>query len=299
MNNTQLDMVLSYLNEGAEIDNNEFLIESINDFYEQSIYESNQFVNLLEVNATFEKVKESVKKFINWIRSLITKLKLKIKQMSVNILSKVLDKNIAKQKEAAKDADLDAKITLAPMEYLMLFHGTEMITIDDDKLEELYMKTSKSNKELTETGDMDGMIYKTLKKFGKLPMPMLVLVTKLTDLATNAAIKSAGTEEKDKEERTITIQEYLDKLDDIKEAGENAKQVLEDALKSYDEMIQLANKFYNTNAQFGNKMLSTATGATRFIIDVSSGALKCITYATAVSAKHIKKSKKKTEEKSE
>ena len=146
MNDRQLDMVLGYLNEGTSIDNVDYMIESINEMVEQSIYESTMITSLLENEnnnnkdksdnkiSLGTKIKEAIKRFINWVKTLITKLRLKMNQIGVKVMGKTIKRDIEKQKEIAKNLDQNATFKINMMEYALLDTATEIIDIDAEDI---------------------------------------------------------------------------------------------------------------------------------------------------------------------
>ena len=79
MNNKQLDMVLGYLNEGAEIDELEWLYESIQEEINNILFEDFEIVNEESENTgLLSKLKESIKKVLekltNFVKNIVTKV---------------------------------------------------------------------------------------------------------------------------------------------------------------------------------------------------------------------------------
>lgn len=137
MNDRQLDMVLGYLNEGTQIDEIEWLMESINSLINES-YELNllfeadiiKFPTKNEQNDQNEeetaksnnnisvgtKIKEAIRRFINWIKKIIVNLKATIAKFAgkfnKNYFNKCIDSMI-NQAEQFNKADKEYKGVLA------------------------------------------------------------------------------------------------------------------------------------------------------------------------------------------
>jgi hypothetical protein len=104
MNNKQLDMVLGYLNEGTEIDQLSWLVESINE-------EINKFT---EINETYfvnesvgEKVKEILNKLWKFIKSLVNKALEFVKGIGTKLtgfIAKLKAKLSSKKKESTNES---------------------------------------------------------------------------------------------------------------------------------------------------------------------------------------------------
>ena len=205
MNDRQLDMVLGYLNEGTSIDNTDYMIESINEMVEQSIYESTMITSLLEDKSDNKislgtKIKEAIKRFINWVKTLITKLKMKMSQIGVKVMGKTIKKDIEKQKEIAKTLDKDAKVPFGKGEWLFLAYNE--LTVDIN-VEDVFGKDGKM---------LDNDDAKTLKDIffeTKYPTIALLLDAKLTSLITK---KFKPNEDKYYRD-TVSISEYIKILD--------------------------------------------------------------------------------------
>ena len=104
MNNKQLDMVLGYLNEGTEIDEIEWLMESINETINQFEF-VNEDVEILNEGKVADKIKSVLHKIAEFIKSAFNK----IKSLMDSLISKLMQyiqkaKNKLKEKKAMKEA---------------------------------------------------------------------------------------------------------------------------------------------------------------------------------------------------
>lgn len=302
MNDRQLDMVLGYLNEGAEIDEYDYMLESLNEMMEYSINESAMITSLLERDIedhlknmplkssnAFEKVQEIIKRFINWVKSLITKLKIKIRQLSVSIISKQIKKQIEKQKAIIKDMDPDTTITLGAAEFALLSSAAEVISLSEKEIQE---EICYSDNEFSSA--MNDVSFKNIKDrltligvnlFSKLPYPIFALNINLANKFSKDLKKIP------KEARSITVEEYVDLLNALPALCDNVSNVLEKCLKSYNELIKFANDSYKDADKATNEAMKFGTRLTNLTTALSTAALRVELVALKLCKKSLKNAK--------
>lgn len=310
MNNAQLDMVLDYLNEGRSIDSNEYMIESLNELYAISIQESEQFISLSEDaiaamkyknrldkveshdDGMLVKIREAFKRFINWVKSIVTRIKIKIKQLSVNMLSKILEANIKKQKEIIKDIDPDAQITIDAIEYNILINAAKHVTLDKEKLKKFMEIRLNFSKDIPEDEKIEREILKMITAFAMLPYPVMPFFIKATDFVSDMITKKHDLYEQDKAMRTLTVGTYETILDNYSVLGNAVKNILKITLAEYKEIIGFAEELYKKDPITGNYLLSSCTNLTRFTTALASSTLQCVAYCISSSKKDLKKLRK-------
>lgn len=280
MNSRQLDMLLGYLNEGTEIDETEFMMESLNEMVQNCIYESNMITSLLEEDNVEEKsekkeiglgtkIKEAIKKFINWVKSLITKLKIKIAQLNVKSLTKSLDKAITKQKEIAKNLDLNANVKLNPTESAIMFGFGQMLTLDVTKLSK-------------EIADNNYTINNSIKRFYKAPAPIVYMTSKLTNYFIVKAYPENSLGD------TVSLSEYLNILDELPPLAKNASKILDDNLKAYNDLLSIDKELYKEDPVEANKQIKIAIKVANIITLIATGSLKLLVAALKLAKKPLK-----------
>jgi len=169
MNNKQLDMVLGYLNEGTEIDEIEFMVESINEEIKRFDF-INEEVEILNEG----KVVEFVKKLIEGVKVLISKLKNflvtkfakfiklireKASKLQDKTLSQRFKQAVSKLKSSNESTVLEASIAdfenLMKEKYVIYF-------IDFNKFSELLEKIKKFTKDADHETLEDDYLSKTV-----------------------------------------------------------------------------------------------------------------------------------------
>ena len=314
MNDRQLDMVLGYLNEGTSIDNTDYMIESINEMVEQSIYESTMIASLLENEnnnnkdksdnkiSLGTKIKEAIKRFINWVKTLIAKLRLKMNQIGVKVMGKTIKRDIEKQKEIAKNLDQNATFKINMLEYELLDTGTEFIDIDVEditfmgNIDSVNVDSLSLNVDSAVEQASKNNIYKSFTTLMKFPTILLYISTPLANFISPNALKRKGISKEKLEaydkERTISVRDYINFLNDIPALVDNAAKILDLCQKSYNESINEANKLYKEDPEKANNELKICTKIANFVTTLAGASIKAIMIATKLTKKPLKKASK-------
>lgn len=268
MNNVQLDMVLGYLNEGTEIDKINFLVESLDEMVNEAFNESAMITSLLEadeevIDAEYReiedekkvglgtKIVEAIKRFINWVKSLLAKLKNQITKLAVKSLVPMIEKNIRSQVKLLENADPNAKIKLSKFESAVLYQND---LVDPDK---------------NLIADYNTSVYSEFHKlFAKTPKFIILMSPKLATIWNVSVTKGA----KD----TITVGKYIEKAKYLDEYAKSCWKNLEEAQAIYNKAIAEANKFYKEDPTEANKTISEATKIMNATTAIASGSIKSI-----------------------
>ena len=268
MNNVQLDMVLGYLNEGTEIDEINFLVESLDEMVNEAFNESTMITSLLEaedeiIDADYReiedekkvglgtKIVEAIKRFINWVKSLLAKLKNQITKLAVKSLIPKIEKNVNKQLEQLKDADTNTEIKLNKFESAVLYQND---LVDPDK--NLF-------------ADSNTSVYSEFHKlFAKTPKFIILMSPKLATIWNVSFTKGAKV--------TITIGKYIEKAKYLDEYAKLCWKNLDEAQTMYNKAITEANKFYKEDPTEANKTIKEATSIMNATTVIASGSIKSI-----------------------
>lgn len=278
MNNTQLDMVLEYLNEGTEIDSTQYMIESIDEMVENCFYESTMITSLLEADEEDSsekkeiglgtKIIEGIKRFINWVKSLIAKLKNQIAKLAVKSLVPKIKSNVDNQLKQLANVDNNTEIKLSKFESFVLY--------ENEIFHSMYIGNS--------------MVVKRFKEeFSKTPKFMILMVPRLASV-WNVRVIKAPTDK-------ITVGEYKNKAPQITNHASTCYSILESAMSIYNDAIKEANALYKDDPKEANNMLKEATKVMNDTTSISSGAIKAILTMYKLTSRKIGKLEKESNNK--
>lgn len=297
MNNTQLDMVLGYLNEGTEINQYDFMMESLNEMVEQSIYESAMIDSLLEAydndieDAEFrelnddntykdgnsskkkderyknkrniiDKIGDAIGRFITWVGELITKLKAQIAKLKIKVLVPFIKKAVEKQKAKLKNDDPGKIIELSDFETWILF--------EDELTTKQSMLDFRASFNKIESENIKELIAN---------VPIFII------LLSPALVKNYNTKVSTTHSKEITVGEYLQKIDKLADKAKKCVNIIDDVLKDYNSAIAEAKKLRKEDPDKASKKLREDSAAVRNFTYIATGAVK----ATMIMLKLVNK----------
>ena len=295
MNNKQLDMVLGYLNEGTDIDRNEYLIESIDDFLNQIMYESEMITSLLEEDNNEEKddnkdtnniglgtkIKETIKRFLNWLKKIITNIQLRINQLTTKLSSSVIKNQIDSCIKRAKNTDLK-EIAISPIAYT---HINNLANFDLKSAVEGQQNVIKA--------------ISTLQKGTFTNLEEAKAYAESMNIPVKDVIENIKNTEKDTQQFiNVSVSEFVSLLEKIKDKlNDNFANSLKETIKYYNELYKTLASVKNADPRCTNIVLSSTTKAIRQGMKVSSFMTKYLISLLASINKVFKDNKKESDNK--
>ena len=295
MNNKQLDMVLGYLNEGTDIDRNEYLIESIDDFLNQIMYESEMITSLLEEDNNEEKddnkdtnniglgtkIKETIKRFLNWLKKIITNIQLRINQLTTKLSSSVIKNQIDSCIKRAKNTDLK-EIAISPIAYT---HINNLANFDLKSAVEGQQNVIKAISTLQKDTFTNLEEAKAYAESMNIPVKDVIENIKNTEKDTQQFIN-------------VSVSEFVSLLEKIKgKLNDNFANSLKETIKYYNELYKTLASVKNADPRCTNIVLSSTTKAIRQGMKVSSFMTKYLISLLASINKVFKDNKKESDNK--
>lgn len=199
-----------------------------------------------------EKIKLAIRRFIEWVKSLITKLKAQIAKLKIKALVPFIKKAVEKQKEKLKDTDSNKVIKLGDFETCILFE--EEMT---------------NNKGLLNIGSnmINKYMLEKLKKYtSDIPSFIILLSPSLAE-KSNVKVKVSRKKE-------ITVGEYLQKIDKLSYKAKECVNTIDGVLEAYNEAIREAKELYKEDSKAASDEIRGYSNAMRILTAIATGSVK-------------------------